>query len=263
MESIRGKRLVIFGCGYVGTAVAREARERDTRGGAHAQSRPRGGTGRVGRLPWWRSRDGYLAPSASRRARSSCSIASVREAGELQSTGDPMLRDAIDSRLGGAQLPRALSSTPAAHRLYPQTGGMVVDETAPTEGAGANGRILLEAEALLQKSGPGVRSMVHPAVGSNVFRAALLDHDPGGRGDGWKRRAAPQSGSPRRHRGGHWAAFMSPAAGGNRIFNVADDAAATKSKVGGVAGARLAGRLRASPVARPAHAAVLLSRRTV
>jgi len=40
--------------------------------------------------------------------------------------------------------------------VYPQTGGMVVDETAPTEGAGANGRILLEA-SLAPKSGPGVR----------------------------------------------------------------------------------------------------------
>jgi phosphoglycerate dehydrogenase-like enzyme len=39
MESLRGKRLVIFGCGYVGTAVAREA----LAAGVHVEALTRNG----------------------------------------------------------------------------------------------------------------------------------------------------------------------------------------------------------------------------
>jgi nucleoside-diphosphate-sugar epimerase len=235
MESIRGKRLVIFGCGYVGTAVAREAQAKGIRVEALTRNPDRaaalvelGAAAVVADLATdtWHQR---IAPGAE------FVLNCVSSGGGGTAEYRRSYVGGMQSILGWAG--RSAEGTfvyTSSTSVYPQTGGMVVDETAPTEGAGANGRILLEAEALLQKAGPacGRWFILRLAGIYGPGRHHLLDQILGG--------AAEMAGSGEQrlnlaHRddivAAIWAAFMSPAAGGNRIFNVADDAAATKSKV--------------------------------
>lgn len=243
MESIRGKRLVIFGCGYVGTAVAREAQAMGIRVEALTRNPDRaaalvelGAAAVVADLATdtWHQ---HIAPGAE------FVLNCVSSGGEGTAEYRRSYVGGMQSILGWAG--RSAMGTfvyTSSTSVYPQTGGMVVDETAPTEGAGSNGRILLEAEALLQKAGPvcGRWFILRLAGIYGPGRHHLLDQIRGG--------AAEMAGSGEQrlnlaHRddivAAIWAAFMSPATGSNRIFNVADDAAATKSKVVGWLAARV------------------------
>jgi len=111
---------VIFGCGYVGTAVAGRRRRRGIRVEALTRNPDRAAAlvelGAAAVVAISRRIPGT---SASRRARSFVLNCVSSEAGELQSTAILCWRDAIDSRLGGAQCPEGTSSTPAAHRCTP------------------------------------------------------------------------------------------------------------------------------------------------
>ena len=118
--------------------------------------------------------------------------------------------------------------------VYPQTGGMVIDETASTEGAGEYGRVLIDAEAMLQEAGQAYRRwfILRLAGICGPARHHLLDQIRNG--------AAEMAGSGAHHLNlAHcddivaaiWAAFASPPSQGNRIFNVTDDAATTKAEV--------------------------------
>jgi nucleoside-diphosphate-sugar epimerase len=118
--------------------------------------------------------------------------------------------------------------------VYPQDGGGVVDEEAPTEGAGETGRILLEAEELLRRgSGACGRWFILRLAGIyGPERHHLLEQVRTG--------AAEIAGSGTQHLNlAHrddicaavLAAFAAPASLSGGIFNVADDAPAPKAEV--------------------------------
>lgn len=231
---LHGKRLVIFGCGYLGTAVAREALAMGmcvdalTRNPERAAELAGLGVGTVVADLAENSWHGCIAPGPEFVL--NCVSSGGGSNGYRQSYVDGMQSILAWARCGGAGTFVYTSST----SVYPQTGGICVDETASTEGAGENGRTLIEAESLLKNAGPvcGRWFILRLAGIYGPGRHHLLDQIRAG--------AAEIAGS-----GGHrlnlahrddivaaiWAAFTSPAHVRDRIFNVSDDAPATKAEV--------------------------------
>lgn len=151
MAPLTDKRLAIFGCGYVGAALAEAARARGTRVTAltrnvekAAELRARGVEVIVADLAseTWHT---ALAGGADFVA-VTVSAASPTPEGYRASYVEGMnsiLRWAMRAPVGTLVY---TSST----GVYPQGGGARVDENAPTEGASATGRVLVEAENLLR-----------------------------------------------------------------------------------------------------------------
>ncbi len=119
--------------------------------------------------------------------------------------------------------------------VYPQGGGARVDETAPTDGAGETGTLLREAEVELARgaAGAGWRWF--------VLRLAGI-YGPGRHGmlDQLRQGVTALPGEPGHrmnlvHRddavGAAWACFTAPAAVRDEIFNVSDNAPATRAEV--------------------------------
>lgn len=153
MISLQGKRLIIFGCGYVGGAVARAA----IAGGAQVEA--------LTRNP---------EKAAILRAQSLSNVVVA----ELSSSdwhsqiegGADFVVNCVSSAGGSDGYQRsylagmasiskwaASGKTPVGTMLYtsstsvyPQGGGVMVDETAPAGGATPNGKIIRESEMLLQ-----------------------------------------------------------------------------------------------------------------
>ncbi|HTJ78552.1 MAG TPA: SDR family oxidoreductase [Rariglobus sp.] len=116
--------------------------------------------------------------------------------------------------------------------VYPQDGGMRVDETAPTTDVSGNGRILLEAEDLLRGWGGGRAFVLRLAGIYGPQRHHLLDQLREGTG------FVAGRGDHRLnliHRddiaGAVWAVLGAPDDITGGIFNVADDGAAPKAEV--------------------------------
>jgi nucleoside-diphosphate-sugar epimerase len=152
MESLHGKRLVILGCGYVGTAVAREALKAGLR--VEALTRNSGRAAELAALgahpvvadlaaDTWHGR---LAPGAD------LVLNCVSSGGGGLEGYRRSYVEGMRSLLAWAQRdPAGTLVYTSSTSVYPQDGGGVVDEEAPTEGAGETGRILLEAEELLRR----------------------------------------------------------------------------------------------------------------
>ena len=235
MESLHGKRLVIVGCGYVGTAVAREA----CRAGLRVEALTRN-PGRAAELAalgahtvvadlatdTWHGR---LTPGAD------LVLNCVSSGGGGLDGYRRSYVEGMRSLLAWAQRdPAGTLVYTSSTSVYPQGGGVVVDEEAPTEGAGETGRILLEAEELLRRgSGACGRWFILRLAGIyGPGRHHLLDQVRTG--------AAEIAGSGAQHLNlAHrddicaavFAAFAAPASLSGGIFNVADDAPAPKAAV--------------------------------
>lgn len=155
MSSLHGKRVVIFGCGYVGSAVAQAAVaagaqvEALTRNSEKAAALRAMGLAKVTvaelSAPDWH---GQIAGGAD--AVVNCVSAGGGADGYRRSYVDGM-----KSILGWA----AASGTPvgtmiytSSTSVYPQGGGALVDETSAAEGATPNGRIIRESEILLENA---------------------------------------------------------------------------------------------------------------
>jgi nucleoside-diphosphate-sugar epimerase len=235
MESLHGKRLVIFGCGYVGTAVAREA----CRAGLRVEALTRN--------------PGRAAELAALGAHPVVADLATDTWHERLAPGADLVLNCVSSGGGGldgyrrSYVEGMRSLLAWAHRdpvgtlvytsstsVYPQDGGAVVEEEAPTEGAGETGRILLEAEDSLRRgSGACGRWFILRLAGIyGPERHHLLDQVRAG--------AAEISGSGAQHLNlAHrddicaavLAAFTAPASLSGGIFNVADDASAPKAEV--------------------------------
>jgi nucleoside-diphosphate-sugar epimerase len=235
MESLHGKRLVILGCGYVGTAVACEALRAGLR--VEALTRNPGRAEELAALGVPTVVDDLAADTWHGRLAPGADLVL-----NCVSSGDGGLDGYRRSYVEGMR-----SILTWAHRdpvgtvvytsstsVYPQDGGVVVDEEAPTEGADETGRILLEAEELLRRgsSACGRWFILRLAGIYGPGRHHLLDQVRAG--------TAEIAGSGAQHLNlAHrddicaavFAAFTTPASLPGGIFNVADDAPAPKAEV--------------------------------
>jgi nucleoside-diphosphate-sugar epimerase len=233
--TLANKRLTIFGCGYVGTAVAREACQAGLR--VEALTRNPGRAAELAALgahtvvadlatDTWHGR---LAPGADLVLNCVSSGGGGLD-GYRRSYVEGMRSLLTWARRGPVGMLVYTSST----SVYPQGGGVVVDEEAPTEGAGETGRILLEAEELLRRGSDayGRWFILRLAGIYGPERHHLLDQVCTG--------AAGIAGNGAQHLNlAHrddicaavFAAFAAPASLSGGIFNVADDAPAPKAAV--------------------------------
>ncbi len=153
MTPLAGQRLVIFGCGYVGSALADAARTQ----GAHvtaltrnpakaAELAARGLEVVVGELGSsdWHAR----LPGGADVAVNSVSAADPSVEGYRRSYVDGM-RSILDWAARGSRPVGTLLYT-SSTGVYPQGGGVEVDESASTDGASPTGQVLVEAENVLR-----------------------------------------------------------------------------------------------------------------
>lgn len=229
-----GKHLVIFGCGYVGTAVAHQAVARGmrvtalTRNAATASALRGNSIGIVEAdlaTEEWHARIAWPADFALNCVSSGGGGLDACRRSYVEGMASVI---AWARARGGIGTLVYTSST----SVYPQGGGGRVDELAATAGAGERGRILLEAESQLVAGGTACgRWFVLRLAGIyGPARHHLLDQvragEVAGRGD---------------YRlnlihcddicAAVWAAFGAPTTVANQIFNVADNGAAPKAEI--------------------------------
>jgi nucleoside-diphosphate-sugar epimerase len=245
MASIAGKRLVIFGCGYVGSALARAAVaagasvEALTRNPEKAAVLRAAGLARVvvadlATDAW----HGQIAGSADFVV--NC-VSSGGADAYRQSYVGGMQSVLVWAAKGAAPVGTLVYTSSTS--VYPQGGGAVVDETAPAEGATPNGAIIRESETLLQHAPASAvrRHFILRLAGIyGPGRHHLLDQ---------LRAGAAQLGGSGAHRlnlahrddivAAILACLGAPAAVGSDLFNVADSVPALRAEVVGW----LAGRL--------------------
>lgn len=235
VPTLANKRLIIFGCGYVGTAVARRAREAGmqvqalTRNSVRAADLAVLGVEAVVddlAADAWHER---IAPGADLVLNCVSSGGGGLE-GYRRSYVEGMRSILRWARRGPAGTMVYTSST----SVYPQDGGVVVDETAPTNGTGETGWVLLESEALLRE-GRGSRRRWFILRLAGIYgpqRHHLLDQVRAGAAE------IAGSGAPHlnlAHRddicAAVMAAFAAPDSLADGIFNVADDTPTPKAEV--------------------------------
>jgi nucleoside-diphosphate-sugar epimerase len=238
------KRLVVFGAGYVGGAIARQARERGLRVTA------------LTRNP---ARAAELAAAGVEVVIED--LASERWHARLGDGADFVL-NCVGAGGGGVDgyrrsyvagmasilawaRPRAVGTLvyTSSTSVYPQSGGNRIDEDAPTAGAHGTAQVLIEAENFLRAAGPDVVRRWFILRLAGIYgpdRHQLLD-----------RLRAGESALPGRenchlnlvHRddicAAIWAAFAAPVGTANLVLNVADDGAAPRAEVAGWLAAQL------------------------
>jgi len=155
MHSIQGKRLVIFGCGYVGSALAREAVtagarvEALTRNPEKASALRELGLSKVvvaelSSVDWHGQIDGEADYVVN------CVSSGGGPDGYRQSYLAGMASVLGWAAKGSAPIGTMLYTSSTS--VYPQGSGTVVEETAAAEGGTPNGKIIRESEILLEKT---------------------------------------------------------------------------------------------------------------
>jgi nucleoside-diphosphate-sugar epimerase len=232
---LANKRLVIFGCGYIGTAVAQAACaagmrvEALTRNPMRAAELAALGVSAVVDDLAADAWHGRIAPGTD-LALNCVSSGSGGLDGYRRSYVEGMRSILEWARSDPAGTLIYTSST----SVYPQDGGVVVDEAAPTDGASKTGRILLEAEGLLREGHAAHRRwfILRLAGIYGPGRHHLLDQVRAG--------TAEIAGAGDRHLNlAHrddicravMAALCAPASATDGIFNVTDDTPTLKAEV--------------------------------
>lgn len=153
MGSIAGKRLVIFGCGYIGTAVARAALS----AGAQVEALTRNLEKAAALRTLGLAKVVVAELSASTWHRQiaggpdfvvNCVSAGGGPDGYYQSYVAGMQSILAWAAAGAASVGTLVYTSSTS--VYPQGDGMVVDESAPADGGTPNGRTIRESEILLQ-----------------------------------------------------------------------------------------------------------------
>ncbi|MEO7599896.1 MAG: NAD-dependent epimerase/dehydratase family protein [Opitutus sp.] len=244
MITFRGKRLVVFGCGYVGTAVAQEALRRGlnvtalTRNPEKAASlREQGIAVQLGDLA---SREWHARiPGGADYVLNAVSSGGGGVDGYRNSYVDGMHSIADWATAGGGVGTIVYTSSTS---VYPQDHAAIVTESDKTEGSGELPQLLIEAEKILlsedwsnsssnKKPGSIRRGFVLRLAGIyGPGRTHLIDQV----------RSGSVSGNPDHHLNlAHrddiaraiWATFESSPSLDGGIFNVADDGAARKGEI--------------------------------
>lgn len=235
MDPIAGKRLVIFGCGYVGSALARAAVAAGASVEALTRNPEKAAVLRAAGLAEVVVAD--LAADAWHRQITGSADFVVN----CVSSGGPdayrqSYVEGMKSVLTWAARGAAAVGTfvyTSSTSVYPQGGGVVVDETAPAEGATPNGAIIRESEVLLQHAAAVRRHFILRLAGIyGPDRHHLLDQ---------LRAGADQLGGSGTHRlnlahrddivTAILACLRAPATAGSDLFNVADSSPALRAEV--------------------------------
>jgi len=155
MGSLHGKRLVIFGCGYVGSAVAQAA----LAAGAHVEALTRNpekavtlralGLAKVV-VAELSSGDWHAQLEGGADFVVNCVSSGGGPDGYRKSYLEGMSSILVWAEKGGAPVDTMLYTSSTS--VYSQGGGTVVDETAPAEGATPNGKVIRESERLLVRA---------------------------------------------------------------------------------------------------------------
>jgi nucleoside-diphosphate-sugar epimerase len=239
--NLSGRHLVVFGCGYVGGEVARQALQRGLKVTALTRN-----------------------PATADRLRTAGVTAITADLGtdgwhsQVQGGADFVLNSVSSGRGGidGYRLsyvegmrsilawaqrgPAGTFIYTGSTSVYPQGGGVAIDEEASTVGTGDTAQVLLEAERLLRNhAGAFARWFILRLAGIyGPGRHRLLDQV----------RAGEVSGRAQDHLNlihrddicsAIWAAFQAPAERKDEVFNVTDDGAATRGEIVGWLSARL------------------------
>lgn len=237
MASLTGKRLVIFGCGYVGSAVAQAALvagaevEALTRNPGKADTLRAAGLARVAvadlaTADWHPA----IAPGADFVVNT---VSSGGPENYRRSYVEGMRSILTWAEKGPAPVGTFVYTSSTA--VYPQGGGSVVDESAEAPGSTPNGAIIRESEQLLEAAPAAVcrRAFILRLAGIyGPGRHHLLDQLRAGTA------VLNGSGDHRlnlAHRDDIVAAILAcltaPADVAGEIFNVADDAPARRAEV--------------------------------
>ena len=155
MISLHGKRLVVFGCGYVGSAVARAA----VAAGARVEALTRNPEKAVTLRSLGLAKVVVAELSASDwhgqiEDGSDFVVNCVSSGGGLDGYRKSYLEGMASILAWAAKgvAPIGTMLYTSSTSVYPQGGGAVVDETFPAEGATSNGKIIRESELLLEKA---------------------------------------------------------------------------------------------------------------
>ena len=233
-QILAGKRLVVFGCGYVGTQVAREAAQRGGRVVAVTRNESKAAALRTEGIE-------VVVADLAGDAWHTQIAGGADFALNCVSSGGGGLEGYRHSYVGGMTSVVAWARERGAvgtfiytgsTSVYPQGGGVAVDETATTDDFGERGQILLEAEKILRlNEGACSRWFVLRLAGIyGPQRHHLLDQvragEVAGRGD-YRLNLIYREDIV----AAIWAAFGAAAGVKNEIFNLADDGAATKAEM--------------------------------
>jgi nucleoside-diphosphate-sugar epimerase len=239
--NLSGKHLVVFGCGYVGGEMVRQAVDCGlkvtalTRNAVTAESlRSAGVEVVVAELASeaWHAR---IAAGAD-FALNCVSSGGGGVEGYRRSYVEGMRSILAWARRGRVGTLIYTGST----SVYPQDGGVVVDEESSTAGSAETAQVLLEAETLLRNhAGACARWCILRLAGIyGPGRHRLLDQVRAGEVGG-----RAQDHLNLVHRDdvctAIWAALLTPPGQKDAIFNVADDAAATRDEITSWLAARL------------------------
>ena len=235
--SLSGKRLVIFGCGYVGSAVAQVALAAGARVEALTRNPEKAAALRAAGLVKVVVAD--LASTdwhAQLEGGPDFVVNTVSSGGPDQYWQSYVVgMQSIVSWAAAARGPVGTLVYTSSTSVYPQGGGAVVEETADAPGATPNGRIISESEVLLRNAPEGSirRHFILRLAGIyGPGRHHLLDQLREG--------AATLNGSGSHrlnlaHRDDIVTAILAclraPAEVGSDVFNVADTAPALRSDV--------------------------------
>lgn len=161
MTSLQGKRLVVFGCGYIGSAVAQAAAAAGARVEALTRNAEKAAVLRSQGLAkvvvaelassdWHGQLDG--APDFVVNCVSSGGGAD----GYRRSYVDGMISILHWAAKASGSIGTLVYTSSTS--VYPQGGGVNVEEAAPSEGATPNGKIIRESEILLQTAPAAARA---------------------------------------------------------------------------------------------------------
>jgi len=243
LARLANKRLVILGCGYLGTAVAARARAAGL--SVEALTRNAARAAEVAALGVETVADDLAADTWHRRIAPSAELVLVcvgAGGGGVEGYRHSYVEGLRSVLAWARQGPVGTLIYTSSTSVYPQTGGTVVDETAAADAQSPTSRTLREAEGVLRQAGDacGRWFILRLAGIYGPERHHLLDQVRAGAG------TLPGEGGHRlnlAHRDdictAIFAAFAAAPRWWNRIYNVADGAPASKAEVVGWLAERL------------------------